>query len=429
MVLDTYDDLDPGSPQYDFLVREIGASVATWTFVVFHDTIYSSGEHGSDEGIRDELVPVFDEFGVDLVFMGHDHHYERTWPLRGGVIAPAGEGTVYVTTGGGGATVRETGASGFTARAEASHHYVRVAVDGGLLNLEMVRADGTVGDTLSLVKELPTEHDVTPVADTYVEAGEAAPWEHGGGERLRVDADPMRIVYLKFDLHRLPTDIRSARLLLFPLDGSADGGTVYPVADSSWVEGVGNGVGEGPGLKWTDVDTDGNGRIDGGDDSPWVPDLSRPVANLGRVEEGEPVLADVTAAFLHRGPGIYTLAIASGAANGASYAAREHETLGLQPQLLLELHDGVCGNGIVEPGEECDASEAECCIACAIAAPGALCGDDGRFCTGIERCDASGSCASSGNPCVGGECARDCDEDADACVDPRGTPCADDDPG
>jgi hypothetical protein len=300
-----------------------------------------------------------------------------------------------------------------------------VAVDGGLLNLEMVRADGTVGDTLTLKKEVSAEHDITPVADTYIEAEEEAGFEHGGAESLRVDADPTRIIYLKFDLHRLRTAIRSARLMLFPLDGSADGGTVYAVPDSIWIEGLNDAAAKGPGLKWTDVDTNDNGRIDGGDESPWIPDFSRPVARLGRVGEAEPVIADVTGAFVHRGPGIYTLAIATGAENGASYAAREHETLGLQPQLLLELQDGVCGNGIVEPGEECD--QPDCCTGCAIAASGAACADDGRFCTGLERCDGLGECVSAGDPCVaGGECARRCDEEANACADPRGTACADD---
>jgi predicted phosphodiesterase len=422
VVLDTYDDLDPGTPQYDFLLRAIGSSTAAWKFVVFHDTIYSSGVHGSDESIRADLVPVFEEFGVDVVFMGHDHHYERTWPLRDHVPVPAGQGIVYVTSGGGGATVRETGASGFTAHAESTHHYVRVSVDGGLLNLEMVRADGSIGDSLSLQKEMPTVHDVTPVADTYIDAAADA-WDHGGAEGLKVDAHPPRIAYLKFDLHRLRADVRSARLTLLPMNNSDDGGTIYPVADSTWVEGAGEGTGSGPGLKWAEVDTDANGMVDALDDSPWVPDFSRPLAALGPVADGETVAADVTEAFLHRGPGVYTLAIVSAAMNGTSYSAREHETLGAQPQLVVELVDGVCGNGVVEPGEECD--QPECCVSCMAVAPGTSCNDDGLFCTGVERCDEIGNCRGSGDPCAGrAECARICDEDGDACADPPLTPCA-----
>jgi hypothetical protein len=424
IVLDTYDDLDPGSAQYDFLTRELGSSVATWKFVVFHDTIYSNGEHGSDDGIRADLVPVFDEFGVDVVFMGHDHHYERTWPLRGDAVVPEGQGIVYVTTGGGGASVRETGSSGFTAHAESTYHYLRVSVDGGLLNLEMVRDDGSVGDAFSLVKELPTFHDVTPIADTYIEAEDADGLEHGGAEELKVDANPRRIAYFKFDLRRLRTDVRSARLSLFPTNGSDDGGTVYFVADSTWVEGEGDGT-PGQGLKWSDVDTNGDHTVDAADRSPWAPDLAAPLAAIGPVEDGVLVTVDVMAAFHHRGPGIYTLAIASDADNGTSYAAREHEDLGKQPQLLLELSSGLCGNGTVEPGEECEGSA--CCTACEIDPVGAPCADDGLFCTGEERCNDLGECEGMGDPCGGGgECASGCDEGRNACADPAGTPCSGD---
>ena len=49
------------------------------------------------------MVDVFDHRQVNLVLCGHNHMYERTHPLRGGRIVPPGQGTVYVTTGAGGA--------------------------------------------------------------------------------------------------------------------------------------------------------------------------------------------------------------------------------------------------------------------------------------------------------------------------------------
>ncbi len=56
-------------------------------------------------------MPLFDRYGVDLVINGHNHVFERTDPLRGGVsspappgatITPATHGTTYITAGGGG---------------------------------------------------------------------------------------------------------------------------------------------------------------------------------------------------------------------------------------------------------------------------------------------------------------------------------------
>lgn len=56
--------------------------------------------HGSDGGVRGAWVPLFDRFAVDLVVCGHNHGYERSLAVRGGV--PDDRGTVYVTVGGGG---------------------------------------------------------------------------------------------------------------------------------------------------------------------------------------------------------------------------------------------------------------------------------------------------------------------------------------
>jgi predicted phosphodiesterase len=134
------------SPQYRFLDRDLAASRAAWKLVVFHHTIYSSGKHGGAARIRKNLTPLFDQHEVAAVFMGHDHSYERTKPLRDGRVVGAGEGTTYVTTGGGGKSIRPVGTSGFTAYSESAFHFTRVTVDRDQLRLEMVRADGVVRD-------------------------------------------------------------------------------------------------------------------------------------------------------------------------------------------------------------------------------------------------------------------------------------------
>jgi myo-inositol-hexaphosphate 3-phosphohydrolase len=154
VVLDSNADTRPGTAQHTFLDQDLAASPAPWKFVVFHHTIYSSGSHGSSP-IRENLVPILDRHHVDLVLMGHDHHYERTYPLWGDQIVAAGEGTVYVTTGGGGHSIRGVGESDFTAYAESTFHFTRIAVDGGSLTLEMVRDDGVVRDTMRIDKVVP----------------------------------------------------------------------------------------------------------------------------------------------------------------------------------------------------------------------------------------------------------------------------------
>ena len=56
-------------------------------------------EHASDapNAIGKSFLPIFDKYGVDLVFLAHIHSYSRTVPVKN--FIPASRGTVYITTG------------------------------------------------------------------------------------------------------------------------------------------------------------------------------------------------------------------------------------------------------------------------------------------------------------------------------------------
>ncbi|GMA40244.1 purple acid phosphatase family protein [Mobilicoccus caccae] len=56
-----------------------------WIVVVGHQVCMSTADlaNGGDLGLRRTLIPLCDEFDVDLVLGGHDHHYERSHPIRG----------------------------------------------------------------------------------------------------------------------------------------------------------------------------------------------------------------------------------------------------------------------------------------------------------------------------------------------------------
>jgi predicted phosphodiesterase len=70
--------------QLDWLEKELAASGSDWKIVFFHHPIYSSGErHGSNETLREQVEPLFTKYGVDAVFTGHEHFYERIKPQKG----------------------------------------------------------------------------------------------------------------------------------------------------------------------------------------------------------------------------------------------------------------------------------------------------------------------------------------------------------
>jgi len=106
IMLCSYCVVTPGTPQHEFLQRDL-ASVdrrrTPWVVVVEHVPWYtSSGQHHMTEGAR-QLHAVEDLLHtaqVDVVFSGHVHGYERTFGVHKGNVAC--DGPVYITIGDGG---------------------------------------------------------------------------------------------------------------------------------------------------------------------------------------------------------------------------------------------------------------------------------------------------------------------------------------
>jgi 3',5'-cyclic AMP phosphodiesterase CpdA len=67
------------------LARARLAPEIDWVVVCMHQVAISTadGFNGADLGVREEWSPLFDRYGVDLVVCGHEHHYERSHPIRG----------------------------------------------------------------------------------------------------------------------------------------------------------------------------------------------------------------------------------------------------------------------------------------------------------------------------------------------------------
>jgi predicted phosphodiesterase len=67
--------------QLDWLAQNLQRSKAKWKIAYFHHPLYSDGHsHGPDLDLRSQLVPLFRQYGVNVVFSGHEHVYERMQP-------------------------------------------------------------------------------------------------------------------------------------------------------------------------------------------------------------------------------------------------------------------------------------------------------------------------------------------------------------
>jgi 3',5'-cyclic AMP phosphodiesterase CpdA len=70
--------------QLSWLEKQLQNSGADWKICYFHHPLYSSGAfHGASVELRSTLEPLFVKYGVQVVFAGHEHVYERTKPQKG----------------------------------------------------------------------------------------------------------------------------------------------------------------------------------------------------------------------------------------------------------------------------------------------------------------------------------------------------------
>lgn len=159
--------------QKTWLEQDLAASQAAWTVVFFHHPPWSTGAHGSQLLMRREFNPLFEKYGVDLVITGHDHHYERTHPLKGEAVASAEAGGVaYLVVGSGGASLRTLSSSKpawSAVRNNKDYGFLDVNVVEGTLTANLVTPSGAVVDTFTLTKQLPPQEQPAPSLQVNVE--------------------------------------------------------------------------------------------------------------------------------------------------------------------------------------------------------------------------------------------------------------------
>ncbi len=176
LMLDSNDAWDRGNAQWTWLEHALEAADANpnvhHLFVALHQGPYSSGHHGGDPELAQSGVPeMLRRHGVDLVFAGHDHDYER------GEV----DGLKYIVTGGAGAPLYPVNRHDPGQLAFATvHHYVDVQVEGERVTIRTVEPDGTLFERCTFTGKGPfvcggarARHGASPAAGP-VEPGQSA---------------------------------------------------------------------------------------------------------------------------------------------------------------------------------------------------------------------------------------------------------------
>ncbi len=143
--------------QLDWLKKELAGSGSEWKVAFFHHPLYSSGEkHGSNTVLREQIEPLFVEHGVDIVFTGHEHFYERLKPQQGityfvsGSAAKLRRGNIADNTG--------MTAKGF----DQGYTFMIVEIAGDEMHFQTIDSDGKTIDS-GIIKRREVQPTLKPV--------------------------------------------------------------------------------------------------------------------------------------------------------------------------------------------------------------------------------------------------------------------------
>ena len=125
--------------QVAWLEQALRQSTDDWKICVFHHPLYSDGvRHGPSLELRVILEPILVRYGVNVVFSGHDHIYERLHPQKG---------ITYFVAGAGGQSERSIVPTALTAASfDEDRSFMLVEVTGDELYFHAVTRGGATVD-------------------------------------------------------------------------------------------------------------------------------------------------------------------------------------------------------------------------------------------------------------------------------------------
>ena len=240
---------DTTGVQVQWLKRDLAANRSSWTLVIFHHPPYSKGSHNSDTEeqmrlLRENLTPILERYGVDLVMNGHSHNYERYYRLRGQTglantfdgakhiaenttarydgspnscpILTKGVGTVYVVNGSGGATGGVSPGyphGGMVAgyRGDTWGGSMLLDVTDNRLDAQFIAYDGSVQDKFTMMKQVNLNRYTSISQGESVTLTASWPgqygWNSGQTSRSVTVSPPRSATYAVTDSQRCLTDV------------------------------------------------------------------------------------------------------------------------------------------------------------------------------------------------------------------------------
>lgn len=145
----------------DWIKRDLASSTADWQIVVTHVPTYAVHSDATATAVRQSWAPIFEQYGVDLVFEGHQHVYRRSYPLYEGRIDYE-KGVTYIM-GVSGSKFYDSADETLSERTVYNTStYQLVQIDGDALTVQTLDADGNELDFANIAQRTyaPTYSDV-----------------------------------------------------------------------------------------------------------------------------------------------------------------------------------------------------------------------------------------------------------------------------
>jgi 3',5'-cyclic AMP phosphodiesterase CpdA len=221
-------DRSPGGAMLTWLEADLSANSKDWLIAFWHTPPYSKGSHNSDNpfdsggrliDMREYVVPILEQYGVDLVLCGHSHSYERSylidghydysWTFEAGMMKNSGsgrpdetgpylkpdrgpaphQGAVYVVAGSSGWVTPDYGLDHpamFISLRELGS--VVIDIDGQRLDARFLRETGAIDDYFTIIKGTgPGRPAQFRIATFRVRNGTlTAEWESVPGGRYQI---------------------------------------------------------------------------------------------------------------------------------------------------------------------------------------------------------------------------------------------------
>lgn len=196
IVLDSYDESRSATgAMAEWLKKDLAADTMLWTIAYWHHPPYSKGSHDSDNGnhingelveMRENILPIIEAGGVDLVLCGHSHCYERSYlidshygysnQLQPSMVLDSTsgsfpvqkaynkklnknkshQGTVYAVVGCSGKLSRISSGWPHKVMYKASNTLLgsmMLQIDKDKMTADFILSDGSIYDTFTIIKE------------------------------------------------------------------------------------------------------------------------------------------------------------------------------------------------------------------------------------------------------------------------------------